>query len=580
MVTFYDKTDVNTLINGCFPVGLGYTLSAEIATLSGNIGTMSSNISTNYTTLSALITSVSGFVATNRTNISTLSGNITTMSSTISTDYATLSGLITSISGTLTSLSGKIQIIDYPATVPATSVSIAAITTAPNVVTLYNLEAGPTGYVQVAYDTKYAGQVIAIDVSPACASILGTAVSQGMLQEYVNLNTNNTLAGLNTFTGAAIFNNSVNINSGTINFEVCNQSYYGNIHCIPNIDTHESAIGFYRHANKSLSASGDCWFIGNNLYNNTPSCFSIGCYPLGPCLTIDPAGNTTLPNILYANNSIEMFPTISGQQAAISFYKNNDRSVNATGDAWAVGYNVGNSSGSVFSIGASGLGNIITIDDTGTTTISANVNINGTLANSQITTLNTNLNNLTTTVNSLETSLTTVSQTQYFAYTLYDPGVTTNYRIGTLHLPQNGHQARIRVNLCAGYNISTTGGCSDSWRIQNYELNIYIYSSNGNLLNGAYVGSARGFDAGTAGETSSASYAIGLYYSGYVTATTPHTTPLNCYIGFVPTNPLGSLDIWMESYAWHGVPLIEVSQTDGSFDKTTATKAVNIPQTG
>ena len=235
LVTFYDKTDVNTLINGCFPVGLGYTLSAEIATLSGNIGTMSSNISTNYTTLSALITSVSGFVATNRTNISTLSGNITTMSSTISTDYATLSGLITSISGTLTSLSGKIQIIDYPATVPATSVSIAAITTAPNVVTLYNLEAGPTGYLQVAYDTKYAGQVIAIDVSPACASILGTAVSQGMLQEYVNLNTNNTLAGLNTFT-----------------------------------------------------------------------------------------------NILYANNYIEMFPNISGQQAAISFYKNNDRSVNAT----------------------------------------------------------------------------------------------------------------------------------------------------------------------------------------------------------------------------------------------------------
>ena len=68
-------------------------------------------------------------------------------------------------------------------------------------------------------------------------------------------------------------------------------------------------------------------------------------------------------------------------------------------------------------------------------------------------------------------------------------------------LPQNGHQAEIKINLCYGYNIS--GGTNVlQYKIQNYQLSINIYSSNGFvnpnsalLLTQPYVGSSRMVDA-------------------------------------------------------------------------------------
>ena len=197
------------------------------------------------------------------------------------------------------------------------------------------------------------------------------------------------------------------------------------------------------------------------------------------------------------------------------------------------------------------------------TTINGNINITGTINNS-----------LSTTVATLTTA---ASKNKCFQYTLYDSGITTNYRIGTLHLPQNGNQAVIKLNLCCGYNITPNNSYSNSYRIQNYELSIHIYSGNGGLNGQQVVGSARAFDPGS---TNGGPYAIGIFYSGYVVATTPHATPLYVYLGFVASDPLNQVDVYICSYAWHGNPLVSVHQSAGYFDQSTAGKFVNIPNPG
>ena len=54
---------------------------------------------------------------------------------------------------------------------------------------------------------------------------------------------------------------------------------------------------------------------------------------------------------------------------------------------------------------------------------------------------------------------------------------TMYYKLGFLVLPQNGHQAKITLLACQGYNVSN-GIKSQAYTPQNYECNIYIYSSN------------------------------------------------------------------------------------------------------
>ena len=120
---------------------------------------------------------------------------------------------------------------------------------------------------------------------------------------------------------------------------------------------------------------------------------------------------------------------------------------------------------------------------------------------------------------------------------------------------------------------------SSSYRIQNYELSIHIYSGNGGLNGQWVVGSARAFDPGSTGGGAS-TYAIGIFYSGYVVATTPHATPLHVYLGFVASDPLNQVDVYICSYAWHGNPLVSVQQSAGYFDQSTAGKFVNIPNPG
>ena len=163
---------------------------------------------------------------------------------------------------------------------------------------------------------------------------------------------------------------------------------------------------------------------------------------------------------------------------------------------WAIGYNLGSTHPNLFGIGAGGLGAVITIDNTGLTTISGHINITGNITSS-----------LSTTVATLTTA---ASKNKCFQYTLYDSGITTNYRIGTLHLPQNGNRAVIKINICCGYNITTSAYYSNSYRIQNYGLSIHIYSGNGGLNGQQVVGSARAFDPGsTRGDANT--YAIGIF---------------------------------------------------------------------
>ena len=83
---------------------------------------------------------------------------------------------------------------------------------------------------------------------------------------------------------------------------------------------------------------------------------------------------------------------------------------------------------------------------------------------------------------------------------IQDGSVSTNYRLGTLTLPQGGHQAHIKVSLCAGYNVTTSSSYSLGYRISNV-LDIHLYSGNGGLVNGVPTGSARAFDPGTTGST-------------------------------------------------------------------------------
>ena len=103
------------------------------------------------------------------------------------------------------------------------------------------------------------------------------------------------------------------------------------------------------------------------------------------------------------------------------------------------------------------------------------------------------------------------------------------------------------------------------------------------MNNGAFAGSSRGLDLGTSqsnpGYYLSSDYDIGMFYNGFVNCISPWTRPLGCYLGLVKSDPLNKVDIWIKSYAWHGTPLIQVSQTAGSWSRS-LDKRDNLPLTG
>ena len=59
-----------------------------------------------------------------------------------------------------------------------------------------------------------------------------------------------------------------------------------------------------------------------------------------------------------------------------------------------------------------------------------------------------------------------------------------------------------------------------------------------------------------------------LFHNGFVVVSSPFINQLGFYLAPVPSDSLDSVDVWIHSLPYHGVPLIQVSQTLGSFAKS------------
>jgi hypothetical protein len=241
------------------------------------------------------------------------------------------------------------------------------------------------------------------------------------------------------------------------------------------------------------------------------------------------------------SQSIKIAPPIDHNEASLSFYRYNNEGLTQAGDYWTMGHGAYGAGAGNFGIGTWGTGPCLTIDKGGKVSCPYGINNR--------------------------------------ALYIQDGSISTKYRIGTLTLPQGGHQAHIKVSLCAGYNVSTTSSVNAGYRISNYVLYFHLYSGNGGYVNGIVTGSCREYDPYTQ-ILSPANSPSGIFYSGYCVCTSPHTVPLSVYLSSVVTDPLNKVDIIINSYAWHGVPLIEVTQTAGLFDQSTNAKMANMPLTG
>ena len=56
-------------------------------------------------------------------------------------------------------------------------------------------------------------------------------------------------------------------------------------------------------------------------------------------------------------------------------------------------------------------------------------------------------------------------------------------------------------------------------------------------------------------------------------------TPEGFYLAPVPTDPKNQLDVWVHSQQFHGQPLVQVVQSDGSF-ATSSENNANMPLNG
>ena len=60
----------------------------------------------------------------------------------------------------------------------------------------------------------------------------------------------------------------------------------------------------------------------------------------------------------------------------------------------------------------------------------------------------------------------------------------------------------------------------------------------------------------------------GLYYNGFVIVSSPFVRPPGFYLAPVPSNPQNQVDVWIHSLPWHGRPLVQVVQSEGSFTQS------------
>jgi hypothetical protein len=190
------------------------------------------------------------------------------------------------------------------------------------------------------------------------------------------------------------------------------------------------------------------------------------------------------------------------------------------------------------------------------TTVQADLTVTGNI-------INTNLNN----------KLAGISQTKFFTYPNYG-GEARYYKLGRLNLPIDGHQAVITINLCYGFNVNNVGLNLSSYNIQNYEMKIHLYSST-QFTSRAVLPGSLGNDPNLYNDPN-----YSIFHNGFVVTTSPFVNPLGVFLAPVPSDPKNNVDIWFRSYMYHGLPLIQVSQTAGSFTSTTNINQQNMPLDG
>ena len=70
-----------------------------------------------------------------------------------------------------------------------------------------------------------------------------------------------------------------------------------------------------------------------------------------------------------------------------------------------------------------------------------------------------------------------------------------------------------------------------------------------------------------------------LFHNGFAVVSSPFINPLGFYLAPVPSDNQNNVDVWIHSQPYHGVPLIQVSQTSGFFTRN-FTDTVDMPQSG
>ena len=152
-------------------------------------------------------------------------------------------------------------------------------------------------------------------------------------------------------------------------------------------------------------------------------------------------------------------------------------------------------------------------------------------------------------------------------------GYSKFFKLGTLNMPNGGHHAVINFNACYGYGVAH-GLNSPSYSIQNYQMTAHIYSSTLTTSRSVFNGTL-GFN-----DPRHLNPDYSIYYNGFVVVTSPLITPLGMYLAPVPTNPTNQVDVWVRSYPWHGQPLIQVVQSEGTFTRAPAIENDFIPYDG
>ena len=132
----------------------------------------------------------------------------------------------------------------------------------------------------------------------------------------------------------------------------------------------------------------------------------------------------------------------------------------------------------------------------------------------------------------------------------------------------------ITVNLCYGFNVNNVGLNSAGYQIQKSEMKMHLYSSTPQTSRRCFPES---FPL-TSSLITDVNYS--LFHNGYVTVISPCVSPLGAYLTPVASDNRNNVDIWIHSHMWHGYPLVQVSQTLGSFTKDTVTVVSALPLTG